>query len=317
MQVLDSALVSLRPGIVCRDDGLMDTETAGIYEMNEMGCFVLDQIDGSASIADLVGETAQHFAVDPGVARADLLDFVAELHTNRLISVRQSFAAEFILRCRLLVWNMLGLLMFRQPYVRPRYPDRRYQATPARIVCACLEAYQLTLYLGVALALAAGILNGIRNSNLGVPFLTTDSITMAVVMIGYFYCLIGSAVVHELAHYWVATGLGVGVSGVFARLGVAGVTHNDDSPGKSALIAMAGPVAGIAVVGVCAGAAIAWPLPIANGPTIQTAIVYSCSGIALLHLRSLTPVSGEGRRLLGSLRRRYRPTIANRPWTEP
>lgn len=298
LQILDSAQVTLLPGIVCLDGGLMDMATGGIYRMNSMGCFIARQLTVPAELRHVMATTTERFGMDSARVGDDLREFVSDLHTNRLISVKQSFLAELLLRCRLFFWNLVGIALTRAPYIRPAYPSRRYSATPMHIVGACLEAHQLTLYLCIGLGLSAGVLNGIRDTHLGLPFVSAAAVTALAVMVLYAYGLIGSAIVHELSHYWVATALRVRVSSVFARLEVAGVTCNDEGPGRNAVIALAGPLGAITFLGVAT--AIIYVTPIYS-PDLQIALLYSCAAIALLHARSLTPLSREGRQVLRNL----------------
>ena len=58
-------------------DNVGDMES--IYNMNEVGAFIWEQLDGEKTLLDIKNMVLDEFQVSPEQARADLCDFVSKL----------------------------------------------------------------------------------------------------------------------------------------------------------------------------------------------------------------------------------------------
>lgn len=301
--ILDSASVSLLPGITIEADGLRDID-GRLYAANSVGRFTAAAVHSPIPVRSVAEALAEHFQIDQQTARRDLNLYLDDLDARRLVSIRQSFLKEFRVRLWRVLSNLFFALVLQFRHAPVRYPNRRYRPSARRVLLASLEAYQSMLAIGALVLLLIGGLYAVRNLRLGLPAADTLSILTMVVLAVYFLGLIGSGVLHELGHYFMARRLKVPMLSVFARMGVAGLTHVADEPAKTAAIAAAGPLAGAVIpLAFMVGA---WYMPVTwlgpltvPGANVGVAASWAC--IAILQLRNLTPFTAEGRLLAVSV----------------
>jgi hypothetical protein len=311
LYLLGSASVSLLPGVTVESSGLRDID-GHRYSANGVGRFLARSMQSPVMVTDLVTALVERYEIEQDAARADVSRYLADLNSQRLVSIRQSFPLEFLARLGRVLWDLVFAVMFRMPPSRTRYPDRRYRPSASRVVLGCLEAHQSTILLGLLVTALVGTLATVRNVRLGAPAATPSSAFMMLLPLLCFVGLVGSGVVHELGHYWAARRLNVPMASVFVRLGVSGLSHAEVTPARTAVVVAAGPLSGSAVgVAMTVGA---WTMPTGwlgpldvRGANIGLA---ACgAAVTLLQLNSLTPLSAEGRQLAVSTWR----TVTRRP----
>lgn len=305
--LLDQASISLIPETEIGEDGLVGAD-GRIHETNDVGRFIAAALKSPVYFGELVEIVTENYGIDDETARADLAAYLSDLDSSSLISVNQPFLAELSVRMRRFFESAANLLVFRVVPHRARYPERRYRPTARSVVTGCVEAHRVTVLIGLGICALVGLLQAVRDATLGIPVVNTLSLVTLVVLAVYFLGLIGAAVVHELGHFWAARCLRVPMHSVFVRLGASGLVHSAQDPVRCAGVLAAGPLAAVCA---CAGAAAAaWYAPLGwlgqfgyGTRNLNLVLTISLLFIAAFHLRSLTPLSGEGRRLAGQLLR--------------
>ena len=70
-----------------RDYLVLDLSSGRYFGLGEVGGFIWQRLDGSRDLAAIAAEVAEHFGVTAERARADLLEFVAQLVDDGLAEV--------------------------------------------------------------------------------------------------------------------------------------------------------------------------------------------------------------------------------------
>jgi len=82
-------VLRLRPGIewrtVAGEVVALDLESSAYLSVNDTGTVLWPLVASGTTEADLVDALVAHFGVDAARARADVADFVAQLHTYSLV----------------------------------------------------------------------------------------------------------------------------------------------------------------------------------------------------------------------------------------
>jgi hypothetical protein len=293
--LLDSANLSLAPDIVRAAGGLTDSIAGSVYRMNQLGARIGEDLATGTTFGTLVRTLRQEYGKDEPAARADLNAFISNLHAHRLVSIRQSYLFEVGLRVRQVMVSLVWLARLRVWPGHRSSPQRRYPATPGWIVRGCLEAHQPTVIVGSLLALLAASAYAWRNVQAGLPGITSSTVFVLAVVLGYWVGLGASAILHEFAHYWAARRCGVRVRSIFVRMGVCGISHEPADPLRTGLVSAAGPTTAVSVMWALCVAVL--NVPVAPLST-RLPVAFACLLIGAQHLPSLTPFTTEGRSIV-------------------
>ncbi len=303
--IQDAALVSLLDGLAVEPDGLRDID-GQLHRTNAVGNMIATTIESPSALAEVVEAMVDRYGMDHATARADLVAYLGDLDERRLVSIRQSFVAEFWVRLRHAVLSLVFAFVFHFRRERQRYPSRRYRPSAGRVLFASIEAHQSTVAIGMLLIGAWTAVGAVRSLSQDIPVANSLSLLTTAILFCYLFGLIGSVVLHEFGHYAAAKVLKVPMLSVFARMGCAGLSHLDRSPGSTAAVTAAGPLAGMAgplvLTYVSYSMGSAWLAPL-HLPNAHVALAFCWAALALLQLPCLTPFTGEGRRLATSLAR--------------
>ena len=66
---------------------LLHPDTSELHQVNDVGRRIWELADGQRSVGDISDAVAAEYDVEPGVAQADVLEFLEELRTKDLIRV--------------------------------------------------------------------------------------------------------------------------------------------------------------------------------------------------------------------------------------
>lgn len=305
--LLDSAVLHLAPSVVIEDGGLREVSSEDFYALNPLGRRVALDLEHGIVFRALVRSISQEFHISLAQARGDLQLFVSRLDREQLLSVEQSFVAEFLFRLRRRGAAVFGLSHGSSDPGR-RSPSRRYPATARSILVASLKAHQPTALIAFFILLAIEPLIFLPTLIHG----SVPSLRMALLaaepLLAYAALLAVSMVLHELIHYWVARQLRVPLKSVFVAPGRIGITQVSLRPPDNAIVSGAGP-AGTVVVMILLG--LLMPLLQLGYPFSGIAGPLFCGAVAVVHLFGLTPLTKDGQSvwtLLG-----YAPTPVEKP----
>ena len=92
--LIDSARLTLAPGVVVEDTGLRDLQTGGTFTLNALGRWIAPQLRAGITFKALLGSIRQKYETGQDEVRRDLQGFITVLHAQQLLSVRQSYLAE-------------------------------------------------------------------------------------------------------------------------------------------------------------------------------------------------------------------------------
>jgi hypothetical protein len=283
--LIDSARLSLAPGVVIEDTGLRDLHTGGTFTLNGLGRWIAPQLKAGITLKALLRSITQKYAVGQDEVRRDVREFITVLHAQQLLSIRQSYLAE-----------AAGRVRARH---RGRSPYRRYPATALNIVAGSLRAQLPVAAIGLILLVAIQplvFLSLLRHGSLpsrGMALWAT------LPMIAYVGLLMGSTTLHELIHFWAARRLGVQLKSVYVGPGRIGITQLDAGSRKNELVSAAGPAGTVLVLITLA---LLLPQLHLGYPFAGVATSMLCGAVAVVHLFGLTPWTSDGKqfwRLIG------------------
>jgi hypothetical protein len=276
--LIDSARLSLAPGVVVEDAGLRDLHTRGRVKLNDLGQWIALQLKAGTTLGALLQSIGQTYELGQDQVRRDVLAFITALHAQQLLSIRQSYLAEGAARLR--------------ARRRGRSPYRRYPATPLNILAGSLRAQ-------VPVAVAALILAVAIQPLVFLPLLRQGSLPSRAMalqatlpLIAYGAVLAGSITLHELIHFWTARRLGVPLKSVFIGPGRVGITQLQAGPPKNEIVSVAGP-AGTALI--LLALALLLPTLHLGYPFGGVAASMLCVAVAVVHLFGLTPWTSDGK----------------------
>lgn len=276
--LIDSARLSLAPGVVVEANGIRDLQTGGRFTLNALGRSIAQQLKAETTFRALLRSITQTYEIGQDEVRRDVQAFITVLHAQQLISIRQSYLAEGVARLR---WRRRG----RSPY-------RRDPATPLNILAGSLRAQ-------LPVAVAALILAVAIQPLVFLPLLRQGSLPSrgmalqaTLPLITYGAILAGSISLHELIHFWTARRLGVPLKSVFVGPGRIGITQLQAGSPKNEIVSAAGP-AGTALILLTL--AVVLPQLHLGYPLAGVAASMLCVAVAVVHLFGLTPWTSDGK----------------------
>jgi len=280
--LIDSARLSLAPGVVVEDTGLRDLQSGGTFRLNALGRWIAPQLKAGVTLKALLRSITQKYEIGQHEVRRDVKEFISVLHSQQLLSIRQSYLAEGAARVRARTW-------------RRRSPYRRYPATPVNIVAASLRAQLPVAAIGLILAVAVQPLVFLPLLRHGSLPSRAMALQATLPLIAYGGILVGSITLHELIHFWTARRLGVQLKSVYVGPGRIGITQLHASSPKNEIVSAAGP-AGTAVVLITL--ALLLPQLHLGYPFAGVAASMLCGAVAVVHLFGLTPWTSDGKQFL-------------------
>lgn len=283
--LIDSARLNLAPGVVVEETGLRDLQTGSTFRLNGLGRWIAPQLKAGITVKALLRSITQTYEIGQDEVRRDLREFITVLHSQQLLSIRQSYLREAALRVR--------------ARCRGRSPYRRYPATPLNILAGSLRAQLPVAAIGLILAVAIQPLVFLPLLRQGSLPSRAMELQAALPLIAYGGLLAGSITLHELIHFWTARRLGVPLKGVFVGPGRIGITQLHARSPKNEIVSAAGP-AGTALVLIAL--ALLLPQFHLGYPFAGVAASMLCVAVALVHLFGLTPWTSDGKqfwRLIG------------------
>jgi Coenzyme PQQ synthesis protein D (PqqD) len=276
--LIDSARLSLAPGVAVEDAGLRDLHTGARVKLNDLGQRIASQLKAGTTQGALLQAIGQTYEIGQDQVRHDVLAFITVLHAQQLLSIRQSYLAEGAAR----LWARR----------RGRSPYRRYPATPLNILAGSLLAQ-------VPIAVAALILAVAIQPLVFLPLLRQGSLPSRAMalqatlpLITYGAILAGSITLHELIHFWTARRLGVPLKSVYVGPGRIGITQLQAGSPKNEIVSAAGP-AGTALILLTLAAVL--PMLHLGYPLAGVAASMLCVAVAVVHLFGLTPWTSDGK----------------------
>jgi coenzyme PQQ synthesis protein D (PqqD) len=289
--LLDSAGLSLAPGVVLENTSLRDSSSGDVCALNPLGRQIAAQLETGVTFKALIRSIRRTYEVTESEVRADLQQFISVLHAQQLLSIRQSFVAEGAARIK------QGCSRLLRPSARGRYqgrhsPYRRYPATPLSILAGSLIAQRPTAAIGLILVVAIQplvFLPSLRQGWLPSPGM---ALYAALPLIAYTVLLVASITLHELIHFWTARQLGVQLKSVYVGPGRIGITQLDDGSMRNGIVSAAGP-AGTLVVLLALGVLV--PALHLGYPFAGVAASLLFFAVAIVHLLGLTPWTTDGK----------------------
>jgi hypothetical protein len=261
--------IELPEGVRLRDDGLHDEVRGVVVPVNATGVIALTESTPRTAAAAL----AQRFQIDEQRAFADVVAYCVELNARLLLNVvpRRGRIAR--------VRRWLAHVPFTLPLrALPVVPSRRRPVDTRTLPAVAITGVRALAPLasgvfvtGVVVSGAALLLLGAPSGRLAVAVATAAALAIAM---------------HEFAHL-VAL---VRVPACVATRGLrVAILHRRAPPRRTALVAAAGPVSGVGLVGLALAVLAAWPSAEA------TAIVSTFA----LNAFGLTVLTRDGRTLCG------------------
>lgn len=261
-----------------------DVPLGARHPVNATAAQVLDSVArGRSTVGESSAVLADRYGLDDEQARTDVLDLLRVLDDQALVSVR---------RPRRLVWSPSGvagavsaLALGGDLFLAHRFP-----ATARGIVRATARILlwpTVLLLLGAAGLIAA--LRGVR-PDLDAVVLVESALLVAALVLALWI----SMALHELGHLVALRG-GRGHAVVVVRGWRMALLHRDDPSNRPALVALAGPLAGL--LGGLLVAPLGWVD--AFGPELAAV---ACA-VGLSHLVHLGPWSADGAMLRRAIAR--------------
>ena len=276
--LIDSARVSLAPGVIVDATGLRDLQTGATFRLNALGRWIAPQLKAGVTVKALLRSITQKYEIGQDQVRRDVLEFITVLHSQQLLSIRQSYLAEGAARVR--------------PRHRGRSPYRRYPATALNILTGSLRAQLPVAAIGLILVIAIQPL-------VFLPLLWQGSLPSrgmalqaALPLIAYGGILVGSITLHELIHFWTARRLGVQLKSVYVGPGRIGITQLNAGSLKNEIVSTAGPAGTVLVM---IALALLLPQLHLGYPFAGVAASMLCAAVAIVHLFGLTPWTSDGK----------------------
>ena len=289
--LLDSARLSLAPGVVVEPTGLRDSNSGDVCTLNPLGRDIVAQLETGVTFRALIRTIGRTYDVTESEVRADLQQFISILHSDQLLSIRQSFLAEGAVRIKLGLRRLLRL-SGRGRYLGKHSPYRRYPATPLSILAGSLIAQLPTAAIGLILVVAIQpvvFLPLLRQGSLPSPGM---ALSAALPVIAYAGLLVASITLHELIHFWTARRLGVQLKSVYVGPGRIGITQLDDGSVNNGIVSAAGPAGTVLILIMLA---VLLPLLHLGYPFAGIAAPVLCVAVAVVHFLGLTPWTTDGK----------------------
>jgi hypothetical protein len=279
--LIDSARLSLAPGVVVEATGLRDLQTGGTFRLNALGRWIAPQLRAGVTFKALLRSITQKYEIGQDEVRRDVKEFITVLHSQQLLSIRQSYLAEGAARVR--------------ARRRGRSPYRRYPATPLNILAGSLRAQLPVAIIGLILAVAVQPLVFLPWLRHGLLPSGGMALQATLPLVAYGGILVGSITLHELIHFWTAKRLGVQLKSVYVGPGRIGITQLHAGSPKNEIVSAAGPAGTVLVLVTLA---LLLPQLHLGYPFAGVAASMLCGAVAVVHLFGLTPWTSDGKQFL-------------------
>lgn len=292
------AAVALAPGVTVHTGYLRDA-AGREYPVDAYGEIVAKSCLEGVTTRELARAMAHLSGAPVAQVEESLLTFLLRLHDLRLLSIHQSFAREW--GRDLVAWPYDVIVMLTTRSLAPaRVVSRRiYAPTSTNVVRAVMQGLTSLTASAVAIATIAVVA-----TDLSIPltpaFTADRSALLALVVTALTAIILGSAIVHELAHLLAARSCGVTVTGVQVRRGAASVLLAPQPEARVRAVILAGPFAGAAFAGIWGALLLNLFEPgwqIATVDTVRLSVGCVSFLIAAGHLLGLLPIFGDGRAL--------------------
>ena len=230
--IRDGDRLSLPPGVTLSPGGLEDAVRGAVFPLNESARFVLARLDGR-TFGELVHAFARRFGLRGDLALYDLRLFCADLNAKLLLNVSPTGGAVAVA----LRWLALCVRTLPLGFL-PGMPARRRPIRSESAVRAAASVARglaaVTVGVGVLTAAVTAVSLGVLGPlQLGEP-------------LGLGACVAAGLIVHEAAHAALLRRIPCCLANTGLR---AFVLHPPLAPRRQALVAAAGPGAGL-VAGV-------------------------------------------------------------------
>ena len=293
----DTTVVGLAPGIRVTPGALVDVDDRS-FPVDALGGAVCQVISQPAELRAVVEGLAQRYEGDPAEVATGLAPFLAELERRALLSRNSSFLREALARLTGAPLRFSVAAVTRGPVVPARGSVRRYPPDARGLARAVVEAHQGLSWLGVALVLGATVIALVLAPD---PTIAWLGVRTAVLFgAGYTLLVLLTIAVHEAGHLVATRIAGATLYAAFARLGAAGVSTGSASPRRRMAIAMAGPIAALAlnagvVLAIRFGPGELWAHAAVDQLRLSALVAAAVLGLA--QLVCVTPLTADGRSL--------------------
>ena len=306
----------LAPGVSALRTGLVDA-SGRLIELSPSGVLVASLLGEWVEVDGLARELATRVDVPAQAVSAALDGFLVALDRRQLIALSRSFIVEFGTRLAMIPVHAFQMMTLRVLPQRAFASRRRYPPTVLGVFRGCIEAHQLTAWIGLGGVILAYIISTLTMPTVASGLFIGNAVAG---IIGFMsLTLVASAVVHELAHLAVARVTHSRPTCVYAGAGVAGVAFIERTPAATAATAAAGPIAGAVFLLFVAGSIL---LPYLSAPSrlfddrLPFAELVGALALTVYQAWGLTPAAGDGRRLWSSLIRVVRVRISRGQWSK-
>ena len=271
-----------------RAQDLVDTTLGARHAVNDSAAEVVGALaEGGWTVEEVSVRLADRYGIPTDRAREDVLDLLRTLDDQALLAVR---------RPRRLVWSRSGVAGTAAAFVTGGDLFRAYRL-PATVRGVARATTRILLWPTVVLLVGAGglvlALRGVR-PDLGTDVLVESSVLVAALVA----CLWATMAFHEIGHLlalgWRRDRAVVVVRGWRMAL----LRPRDLEPegrARSAAVAVAGPIAGLA-----GGLAVA---PLGLLPVLGLEFAVVACAVGLSHLVHLGPWAADGAMLARAVRR--------------
>jgi len=268
----------LASGVRLDGSSLVDRQTKRTIDINPPAARFVARLDGSRSVGQVADETAAEFDVDEQTAKRDLRELITALDRQALVVVHKS------LRSRMTVPALMSNVIGRLQLDWLDQPARRYAPTYASLVRAVLRSARwgfvgaCSTSIALFLVLLPGADSGTRSVSELALFATIPSVLYAILVVQLF--------AHEAGHLIALRRLSSATHYIAVRGPALSVAHTGAGPSERRVVALAGPLCGIAS-GVAMTA-----VALGAGLGVTEAVLPVL--LSLAHVYSLMPWAADG-----------------------
>lgn len=297
--IVGDASYCVSPGLELDERGLRDADGEH-FELNGTARLLCAIGERPTHVETVVEMLAVRTATPRAVVESHVHDFLVDLSARGLVSVHQSHLREGLEVLRALPWILSVALVDRRLAYRGRLPLRRYPATMRAVLVGTLEAHQLLCWVAVALALVmGGVLGAGSLDTLNVVQTSTAPQVMLGVLV-FFLLLVVSLLAHEVGHFLMARATGCDAFTFYVRAGAAGLGFRAGSRRAHVTVALAGPLAALAVLLLVLAVGAVTPADVwlwLGVDQLRASMAGAIAVLCLYHLAALTPLGKDGRQL--------------------
>ena len=300
--LLPEASVALSPGVAVEDGYLRDIDGRR-YPLNRVGFMVCSIATVPVDLRIVIDEISELLSEPSESFELAIRTFVVDLHARGLMSIHQSFWTEAVDSLVLTAGSVRQSPKNIFDIFRGDFFFRRYPATTRGVLRACLEAHQLQTWLGVIVLVISLIAAVAGNQSVQSIYFV---VRMALVGVSFYFLAFFSAIyVHELGHLWAAKFTKSILYGTYAAPGMAGLSFKASTPLRSLIVFACGPTTSLIYLGAVEFAIVFSPNQFWNAggiAAIRLALGGAVLVTAIWQIFGFLPLTGDGRRIFGSLR---------------